>query len=283
MNELQNIEFQMLKEFVRICEELKLTYYLVCGSALGAAKYQGFIPWDDDMDVALPRPDYEVFCEKAPSMLPEYYFLQNHKTDPYYPLIFSKLRDSRTTYIENAYAATDMHHGVYIDVFPLDGYPEDAALANQVEREKHRYKLCLLACLKLKRTFKTALLVSALWLLGVPQNPARLVERLTTVIAAYPTEGSHKLCNHGNWQGKLEYAPKEQYGEGVLAKFEGLQVRIPEQFDEYLTQKYGDWRADLPEDQKIGHHFYEVCDLHRPYTAYVEKLSNGKIRLINPG
>jgi hypothetical protein len=77
-------------------------------------------------------------------------------------------------------------------------------------------------------------------------------------------------CNHGNWQGKLEYAPRWQYGKGVWATFEGLRVRVPEAADAYLTQKYGDWRADLPDEQKVGHHFYEVCDLEKSYTYYMK-------------
>ncbi len=68
-------------------------------------------------------------------------------------------------------------------------------------------------------------------------------------------------------------------GEGTVAYFEGLTVRIPEKFDEYLTQKYGAWRDDLPKEQQVGHHYYEVCDLSRPYTDYVERLSNGKIKI----
>ena len=71
MTELQQTEFEILKEFVAVCEQLRLCYYLVCGSCLGAVKYNGFIPWDDDIDVAMPREDYRVFCQKAPSMLPE--------------------------------------------------------------------------------------------------------------------------------------------------------------------------------------------------------------------
>lgn len=77
MTELQEIEFGLLQQFLSICEQLNLTYYLVCGSALGAVKYGGFIPWDDDIDVALPRKDYEIFCRKAPQILPEWCFLQN--------------------------------------------------------------------------------------------------------------------------------------------------------------------------------------------------------------
>lgn len=74
MTELQETELELLKQFLLVCEQFKLTYYLVCGSALGAVKYGGFIPWDDDIDVALPRKDYEVFCREAPKMLPEWCF-----------------------------------------------------------------------------------------------------------------------------------------------------------------------------------------------------------------
>ena len=278
MNQLQEIEFQILKEFVRICDELNLTYYLVCGSALGAVKYKGFIPWDDDLDVALPRPDYEIFCEKAQSMLPPHLFLQNHRTDPYYPLIFSKIRNSNTAFFEKAYSGTNINHGIYLDVFPLDGYPEENALRKKIEKEKRRYSLMRLCCLDVSRTWKTALLVAVQKFFGIHRNPAKFVARLENHIKRYPTNESVIWCNHGNWQGQLEYASREQYGEGMWAKFEGIRVRIPEKYDEYLTQKYGDWRSDLPEEEKKGHHFHYLCDANRSYKDFVETVSKRKIR-----
>ena len=81
MTKLQAKELEILIQFLRICEQCGLTYFLVCGSALGAVKYGGFIPWDDDIDVAMPRKDYEEFCKKAPSLLPDWCFLQNYHTD----------------------------------------------------------------------------------------------------------------------------------------------------------------------------------------------------------
>ena len=124
MTPLQQRELELLRLFVRLCEQLQLRYYLVCGTALGSVKYEGFIPWDDDVDVAMPREDYEVFLEKAPSLLPEGIFLQNYRTDPAFPQIFSKLRNSNTTYIEKSAAALPINHGIFMDIFPLDGYPE---------------------------------------------------------------------------------------------------------------------------------------------------------------
>ena len=102
------------------------------------------------------------------------------------------------------------------------------------------------------------------------KNPARFVGRFEKQVAKYSTPESKIWCNHGNWQGKLEYANREQYGKGAFALFEGLRVRIPENVDEYLTQKYGDWRTELPEEQKKGHHCYAVMNLSVPYTDYLK-------------
>lgn len=271
MTELQQTEFEMLKATVQVCDRLGLTCYLVCGSALGAAKYKGFIPWDDDIDVALPREDYKVFCREAQNYLPEWYFLQTHETDPHYPWFSAKLRDSRTTYIEKASAGLDINHGIFIDIFPLDGYPLDEKEQRKLEGRKRFYKLLLVSAYEGSYSLKVRILMKMFRILGVHKRTAVLVAKLQEVLSAWPLEGSALWCNHANWQGKLEYAPAEQYGKGTWATFEGLPVRIPEQYDAYLTRKYGDWRADLPKDQQVGHHYYGVMDLHKPYTAYLGK------------
>ena len=82
MTPLQEKEFEMLGTAVDICDKLGLRYYLLCGSALGAVKYRGFIPWDDDVDIGLPREEYEIFISQAQHYLPKNLFLQNYRTDP---------------------------------------------------------------------------------------------------------------------------------------------------------------------------------------------------------
>ena len=81
MTDLQQVEFKLLQAVDIVCKQLNINYYLICGSALGAVKYSGFIPWDDDLDIGLLRPDYEIFVEKAQELLPNSYFLQNYRTD----------------------------------------------------------------------------------------------------------------------------------------------------------------------------------------------------------
>lgn len=282
MNDLQVKILDILRCFVDICDNLHIPYYLVCGTALGAAKYKGFIPWDDDVDVGLLRSDYARFLEEAPQYLPEHYFLQNYHTDPFFPQPFSKLRDSNTTFIEKNKVHLPINHGVYIDIFPIDAYPPTAREQQKLELKKRWLSWQWGCALNGKRSFVSSIHCTFFRIIGCQKRTSNILERYERIISAWPTEAASIWCNHGNWQGKLEYAPREQYGDGIIAKFEGLDVRIPERYDEYLTQKYGDWRADLPEDQKFGHHFAEVIDLERPYTDYVEHLKNGKIRIKCP-
>ena len=274
MSELQQKEFELLKCFIEICEKLGLTYYLVCGTALGAVKYNGFIPWDDDVDVALTRDDYEIFCEKAGELLPEGMFLQTYKTDPEYPRIFAKIRNSNTAYFEKAVAKFKINHGVYIDVFPLDGYPTNKAAQRKIESKKVLYDLILSSNFETNCTLKVKILRKIFRFFGFHKRTAKSIAKFEKIISAYSTTDSAVWCNHGNWQGKLEYAPKEQYGNGAVLKFEGIDVVVPEKYDEYLTGKYGDWRADLPEDEKVGHHYYTIMDLNRSYTEYIKQCGN---------
>lgn len=271
MTELQKVEFNILREFIGVCNKLDLTYFLVCGSALGAVKYDGFIPWDDDIDVALPRDDYKKFCEKAQDLLPEYLFVQNYKTERNFPRVYTKLRDSRTTYIEKAVAHLDMNHGIFIDVFPLDGYPSEKADIKRLERKKKIRKLQIECAFEVDYGFLRNTFFKMERILGFHKKTNWFLEDLEKQIEVWSVKDSNLWCNHGNWQKKLEYAPKEQYGEGTWMQYEGMKVRVPERYDEYLTQKYGDWRAELPEEEKSGHHYYEICDVKTSYTEYIKK------------
>ena len=277
MTELQKKELEMLKLFINICNEFNLTYYLVCGSALGAVKYKGFIPWDDDIDVALPRCDYEVFLNKAQGLLPDWCFLQNYRTDTQFYLLGSKMRDSRTTYIEKMCGKLQINHGIFIDVFPLDGHWTEKADQNTFLKYQREFEAKRRVRLDYNRFSRENILSIRTnvyhWLFkffNCYGNTPIYIEKFEKFVSSFDTRSSDVWCNHANSASSVEYAPKEQYGEGTWATFEGLQVRIPEKYDEYLTQKYGNWRADLPPEEQYGHHHYEVFDIERPYTYYIK-------------
>lgn len=274
MDEYQKVGVELLKVFIDICDKLDLKYYMACGSVLGAVKYHGFIPWDDDVDVCLLRPDYEVFVNEAPKYLPQHLFLQNYKTDPDYPSITSKIRDSRTTWIEDGVAHLDINHGIYIDIFPIDGYPNTITEQKVFERKKMHFERIRAISYKSKinpMAVRTNLTLAANKFFGMYSSSQKNISQYEQFIESYKTAESQIWCNHGNWQGKLEYADKSQYGEGTWAVFEGLKVRIPEDYDAYLTQKYGNWRADLPPEKQNSGHFLLHKDVSRPYTFYIKR------------
>ena len=269
MTPLQTIQLDMLKQFVAICDKLKLRYYLVCGSALGAVKYRGFIPWDDDIDVAMPRPDYQKFLEAAPGQLPEHLFLQNYHSDPEFPHIYSKLRHSHTTFLEDGVAHLHMHHGIYIDIFPLDGYPRHKPEQLWLDLRKKVYSWQQYCALQGDFPRKVGLRNWIFRLLGFHKRTAKTLARMEKMFCRYPVQSSSVWCNHGNWQGKLEYAPRSQYGTGILWEFAGMTLPIPEQYDAYLTQKYGAWRKDPPAHLQCSHHTCIRFSADQPYTDFL--------------
>ena len=270
MNELQKTELDLFLCFAEICKKLDLNYFLVAGSALGAKRHGGFIPWDDDMDVGMYREDYDKFMELVPEMLPENIFLQNYKTDPKYPNVFAKLRNSNTTYIEKTSKNLDINHGIYIDIFPLDGCPEKPFEVKKLNFIKKIYRLKLFSAFELPKSPRGRAVLSLLRLFGCHKRTGKTVAKYEKFISKYSVKESNIICNHGNWYGEKDYIPKEFYGQGKDIEFEGVKARVPEKCEEYLAALYGDWQTPPPPEKQIGHHFYEVCDTNKPYTEYMK-------------
>ena len=269
MNELQKVEMELFLCFAETCKKLDLNYFLVCGSALGAARHGGFIPWDDDMDVGMFREDFNKFMELAPSILPESIFLQNYKSDPEYPYIFAKLRNSNTTYIEKILSKFNMNHGVFLDIFPLDGYPESPSEQKKLARQKRSFRRKLFCGFDFERGYKASALAFALRVLGYHKRTAKTLEEYEKLISKYPVKYSKIICNHGTWHAERDYIPVEYYGEGTDAVYEGVMVRVPEMTDQYLTCLYGDWRTPPVHDEQKGIHPHDVCDTEKSYTEYL--------------
>ena len=114
------VMLKLLRVFDDICRKNNLKYWLDGGTLIGAIRHNGFIPWDDDIDVAMLSDDYEKFIEIAQQELPDDVFLQTRKTDKKYPLYITKLRDKYSTYEEQNVARLNCHKGIFIDIFPMD-------------------------------------------------------------------------------------------------------------------------------------------------------------------
>ncbi len=271
VNEVQEIAFRLLESFVEVCNCLNLRWYLVHGSALGAIKYGGFIPWDDDVDIAMPRKDYEIFCADGQQYLPNHIAIENYRTNPDFIFSFTQLRDVNTTCVDTVTAHLQIKFGIYIDIFPLDGYPDDEVQQQYVGRKMknlRRLEFCgLRQNLGLKDSVKNMVLRAA----GYHKRTASTIAKIEKVITQYG-EDTTQWRDYGDRMYQKGLMPREVYGSGYKCKFEGLEVIVPEKYDEYLTRKYGDWRSDPPLDQQKSHHHHVALDAHRPYTEYLPLL-----------
>ena len=276
LKKMKALELEMLASFVEVCRRLSLRYYLVGGTLLGAVRHQGFIPWDDDIDVAMPRQDYEIFLREGQKHLPEHCFLQSLYTDPAYTMNFAKIRDCRTTFVEYAVRKYPMNHGLFIDIFPLDGYPREKREQKTMDLQQKIFKYRTRAAVEVPKaaqhSFPVELglnAIAALTCLRYPRLRGALEAREKIQSAAVNTDTWANYC--GAW-GKKEIMPAAWYGRGAELTFEGLTVMGPEHWDKWLTQVYGDYMQLPPAEKRIGHHYAEVIDLETPCGEYLKTL-----------
>ena len=260
LQELKIVETELLRQFIRVCKQLNVNYYLLGGTLLGAVRHQGFIPWDDDIDVGMLREDYDKLMREGQALLPEGLFLQNHVTDPDYPHNFGKLRNSRTTFVEYSMKDRAMNHGVYIDIFPLDYYPEKNRRWFWFRNMLLRLRITYAFSADILRPVTRLLRVFTLPLL--PSLRGAIAKRETLFRSV--TSGS-RIANHCGAWGAKEIVPAHWYGEGTDVTFEGLTVRAPKEYASWLTQVYGDYMQLPPEEKRIPHHFVDAFDLEKPY------------------
>ena len=268
---LKKKELEILKEFISCCEQMNLTYYISYGTLIGAIRHGGFIPWDDDIDVCMPRPDYDKFISEGSKFLPENYFIQTMDTDPKYALNFAKLRDSDTTLFEKHVVDVDINHGVFIDIFPIDGYVKGQnkvldlrVKENPVFEESDTNIISnTLNGLGKKLTYKLGetipnKLKTDLSKLSVPKdNPSF-------------EESDYVACLVDSFY--IIPFKKEFLGKGIKVDFEGIKVNAPENYDEYLKALYGDYMKLPPEDQRENHHNFHIADVNKSFREYQEKI-----------
>lgn len=284
INALQKKLLEMLGWFHDFCVTNNLIYYAIGGTILGAKRHAGFIPWDDDIDIGMPRTDYTRLCHiLSQKPIDSRFVLETPYTaDPDYCFPFCKLYDTTTTLIENS--KHQLIRGIYIDIFPIDG------IGDTKEEGKSNY-------VSIKR------MIDFLKLRTIKITAKRSIHKniLLWVIQAIPRLliSDHKLCQRidkkcqkmrfedKKWGGNLlgawgfrEVMETVVFGSPKLYKFENIMIFGPEMSDQYLVNLYGDWKKLPPKEKQISHHDYYL-DLTSGYRekrkfSLNEKLSLGK-------
>ena len=270
LNETQEKLLEMLKWYHGFCEKNGLRYYIVGGTMLGAVRHQGFIPWDDDIDVGMPRDDYDRFVEKCKGIQEERYIVEAPKPEnPEFQYLYAKIYDTSTTLIENV--RKPIERGIFIDVFPLDGIgeTEEKAKVNYSRiLKKINFEMMIVCAIRKERKWYKNLGV----LLGRMISPLVISERNVN-------QKINKMCEErsfdkeryvgnlmGNW-GMKEVMPREFFGKPKRYMFEGLEVYGPEEADLYLRKLYGVYMELPPIEKRVSHHDYIFFDLNKSYLS----------------
>ncbi|MBR1630505.1 MAG: LicD family protein [Paludibacteraceae bacterium] len=253
-----------LKAIDDVCQKHGLRYYIYCGTMLGAVRHKGFIPWDDDLDIAMPRPDYERFIRHAGEWLPAPYEFVCWESNPEYPLPFGKIQNADTTLIERPHLY--FLGGSYIDVFPIDGVP-DGRWSQRIHFAKYEIlkKIIYMAYRDPYRHGHGASCWLPLFCRKVigQQRAQRATRRL---LMKHDFSYRRSVCTYDD--GMRGIIDKESVlGHPTPITFETLRVMGVQHADAYLTQMYGDYMRIPPHDDQRQHNFHYL-DLEHPYRSY---------------
>lgn len=263
MQEIQAVSLEILKQVADLCEELDLRYALIYGTLIGAVRHHGYIPWDDDVDIMMPRPDYDKLLSylsnhKLPNLT-----LFNRQTCPAYPYMISRISDDR--YILEMENEESVGMGVFIDIYPYDGLGKTKEEAVRFGLKGDRLSsLCYQATRKHFAIETTTspirkLIKYPIFLASKMIGKELFQNKLEKLARAKDYETSEYIgCIIWLSWGEKDIFPRKWFDETVVMPFDKYLFRVPKHYDEVLRHEYGDYMQLPPEKDRIGHHYFKA-------------------------
>ncbi len=264
------IELDLLREFDRVCKKYGLKYFLMYGSLLGAIRHKGIIPWDDDLDVAMFREDYEKFIDVAKNEFEEPYFLQTPYTDEGYLYSFIKIRNSNSTAVSKAFQYETFNQGIFLDIFPLD-YCEPNELSEQYNRIK---ELILINSIRMKMSHPDFEINDMERSIQVTKtNPMQVYEEIQNIARKHNGKKDRyvTIAVFTVYDWKKSFFEKEDFVECSECDFEGIKVPIPKGYDKILTKLYGDYSKFPPFEERGKWHSGAVFEPDVKYKEFLNE------------
>lgn len=274
IRKIQQKSLEMALYFKKICEENHLMFYFCGGCCIGSIRHKGFIPWDDDVDVFMPRKDYEklrrIWKRRADT---EHYTMEDSNEYHNDRNLFLNIRDNTTTFIRPYQTDLDISHGLILDVLPIDGCPDG--------RFRRAFQLMWATVYSVYRSQR------------IPENHGRLMNMLGKLALSIVPSGKIRyhiwhfaekqmtkyrmedcryvteLCAGPHYM-KNRY-PRKAFEKAVYKEFEGHMMPVPQGYDEYLKIAFGDYMKLPPEEKRVAHHDVVLCDLDHSYKIYKGK------------
>ncbi len=269
LRKLQLKSLESLAEFKKFCEDNFLRYYLIGGCLIGAVREGGFLPWDDDIDVFMPRPDYERLWQMWDS---SGRFKLLRTTDRLYTgSQFMTLCDTETTCVRESTRDLNIPQGITMDIIPLDGCPESRLSRLNQKRHALLYSVYVLDMLP-KNHGKLSRFATRILLMKTKRKKRRLWKKHQFKMARYDMRGCvylTELCSGIKYMSN-KY-PKEWFAASVPIEFEGMTVAAPIGYKKYLRAVFGDYMTPPPKDAQHPEHGIIFCDTERPYTETLKE------------
>ncbi len=252
LKRLHKVELEILDDFVKICKENNLTYFLTGGTMLGAVRHKGFIPWDDDIDIGMPRKDYDKFIEIAPKELGNKYYLDCFEYNKNFYLPFAKIKKNNTVFDEGYFEDDEMHKGIFIDIFPFENVDEinlslkiraniiknigDAVLYKNKIRKLNQFGRPLLVLLLSVFSKKKLMSIQHYYLTKCKNNNSKYINALA---------------------GSYHYLKETNLREDIMPSkpilFEGKKYEGMNKPNVYLSKLFGDYMKLPPKEKRINH------------------------------
>lgn len=253
---LQLVEAKILDEVDRICKKHDLKYGLAYGTLIGAIRHNGYIPWDDDLDICMPRADFERFREICKTELDSRFFYQTQSTDSEYYHLFDKIRMNNTIFRETFLSDKNIHHGVYIDIFPIDNIPDDINERRKQFKKFHFYRTGLMVkYLNLQaRTGKKKIFAAILRAIYLPFSVQYLYNKAIEISKQYSNQNTNEVMSFYSPYKERDIFEREVWSRFEYHEFENSKYLIPSEYDLILSKIYGRYMELPPKEQQITRH-----------------------------
>lgn len=274
IKEIHQLEIDLLIQFQNICKKYHLRYFAIGGTCIGAVRHKGFIPWDDDIDVGMPYKDYAFFRNVAKEELKEPYTVYDVNEHRHCSHVFLKIQNEATTFIEETCRQySDRYTGVFLDIMPLFGLPNNMKKNEKRIINKYKYYLRCNRVLRFPFCDQKTLKGKCFW---ISQAYKKIffsywyyTKKIEKTFGETPLNIGEKILF--GWRDNLNRLifDYEDFKDIIEVPFENITIFIPIGYDSYLKKDFGDYMKIPPKEERVTIHPTAVLDLNNSYKKYI--------------
>ena len=260
LRKVQLTELEILNTINEFCKRHGIKYSLYSGTVIGAVRHQGFIPWDDDVDICMSRDNYNKFIKTWEQNPPKGYILQNKENSPNFPSSFTKIRKDNTTFLHDEIDRGKFHTGIFVDIFPIDRVPKRILPKLKFYWDYMQYHLLTREYIPSDADILTKIIAKVVLKLNRPKNRPQKREQLLSCVTKYNQNPQLDMVGAEVISTMRINLPKDLMDSFTYLKFEDGEYMCFQKWDDYLRRTYGDYMQLPPEDERKWTHHPIIID-----------------------